>query len=157
MRAKYVMPTTVPCPISTTPKTIIAVRAGGDHGLDLYEWSISFDGISSGLAPVLVELCSWSGSGLGTASGTEAVNPRLIGGRDIGFNSASGKQNYITEPTVLTVIKSMLLVPNGGTFVATWDSMVGIDSGIGEGFAIRATASSAASVNARAYLEFYRI
>lgn len=153
MRAKYSLVTTGAAALAAaTAKTVLGARAGAAFGLDLYEWGVAFDGVTASAVPVLVELCSWSATTTGTST---AATPIQIGGRVIAHGSGTTGQNFTVEPTTLTVIKSMLLTPNGGTFVETLDPMNGIDSDVSQGFAIRCTAP--AIVNARAYMEWFRI
>lgn len=152
MRCKYSVVTTTAVATTAVAKTIIGVRGGNFFGLDLYEWGISFDGITAANAPVLVELCYMTGASSGTFT---AITPIQIGGRIIPHGTFNTGQDYTVEPTVLTVVKSILLTPNGGTFVETWDAMNGMDSALAQGFAIRTTAPN--TVNCRAYLEYCRV
>lgn len=153
MRAKYSLVTTASVALAAaTAKTVLGARAGAAFGFDLYEWGVAFDGVTAANTPVLVELVSWSATSTGTST---AATPIQVGGRTIAHGSGTTGQNFTVEPTTLTVIKSILLTPNGGTFVETLDPMNGLDSDVAQGFGIRCTAAQI--VNVRAYMEWFRI
>ena len=140
--------------VGTTPKSVIGVKATADFGCDLKKYRVAFDGVTASAVPVLVELCytTWATNGPGTNS--TATTVRQDYGRVLsssGFTTAAG---WTSEPTVLTVIESYLLTPNGGTVLYDYPLGDTPDSNYSEGFVIRCTAP--AGVNVRASLVFER-
>ena len=135
---------------AATAKTILAVTAPAQFGIDLTKLRLAFDGVTSSAVPVLVELCSSTGATAGTST---AGTVNQIYGRTItaGFTTA---YNYTVEPTVLTVIESFLITPNGGTYVYDWPLGTSPDTAVSQGFMLRLTAP--AVVNARATFNFER-
>lgn len=152
MRATYSIATSAAAAYGVAAsRTLLAVKGGAAFGVELLEWSVSFDGTSAAGIPCLVELCYLTAAGAGTPV---AVTPVQTGGRTIAHGATVG-QNYSAEPTTLTVIKSMLLTPNGGTWAEQLPPDARPDSAINEGFAIRL--STPAAVNARGTLDWARI
>lgn len=138
---------------AATAKTVLAVIAPAQFGVDLIGYEIAFDGVTASAVPVLVEICSStfaSNSTPGTGNSTATVNQ--IAGRTItaGF---TGFYASTAEPTVLTPIDSFLVTPNGGTVIRDYNGATP-DSAVSNGFVIRCTAPAA--VNARATLFFER-
>ena len=135
-------------------KTILGVLAPAQFGCDLRGFAIAFDGVTNTDKPVLVEVaqCTFATNGPGTNSTSATV--QQVYGRTItaGFTAA---YNWTTEPTVLTVVKTILLTPNGGTYDYDWPLGETFDNAVSVGFAIRCTAPTSA-VNARATLRFER-
>lgn len=139
---------------AATPKTVLAVLAPAQFGVDLVGYEISFDGVTASNAPVLIEICQLtaaSNSTPGTGNTTGTVNQ--VAGRTItaGF---TGFYNCTSEPTVLTPIDSFTITPNGGTIVRDYQAPNTPDTPVSQGIALRLTAPAA--VNARATLFFER-
>lgn len=152
MQSTYALTTTAAAALSAgVAKTILAVRGGAAFGLRLRKWAIGFDGVTASAVPVLVDLCYWSGAGAGTST---AATPVQTGGRVIAHGVGGSGQNFTVEPTALTVIKQVLLTPNGGLLVEEFGLDSEPDSDVLTGFAIRCNAPAA--VNARATLEWAR-
>lgn len=138
---------------AATAKTIIGVKSHANFGLDLKKYRLSFDGVTASAVPALVELCyaTFATNSPGTNSTSTTILQTY--GRLITAGATAGK-TWTTEPTVLTVIDSFLLTPNGGTVLYDWPLGDTPDSALSEGFAIRVNAPAA--VNARATMWFER-
>lgn len=137
---------------AATAKTVLGLKAHANFGLDLLKVSITFDGVTATAVPVLVELCActWATNSPGTNS--TSVTPLQTYGRVVAVGATAGK-TWTTEPTVLTVLKELLLPPTSGLLYDiplgnTWDCDLSL------GFAIRCTAP--AIVNVRATMDFER-
>lgn len=152
MRPTYSIVTTGNAALAAaTAKTVLGIRGNAAFGLDLRKWSVSFDGVTAAAVPVVVDLCYWTFAGGGTSTG---ATPLQVAGRVQAHGTSGGGQNFTVEPTTLTVLKQILLTPNGGLFVEELDKDAGFDTAFLDGFAIRCTAP--AIVNARAFMEFAR-
>lgn len=140
--------------VATTAKTILGVNAPAQFGVDLRGFEIAFDGVTNTDKPVLVEVCqcTFATNPPGTNSTTATV--QQVYGRAItaGFTAAYA---WTTEPTVITVVKTILLTPNGGTYDYDWPLGETFDNDVSKGFAIRCTAPTS-NVNARSTLRFER-
>jgi hypothetical protein len=140
--------------VAATAKSVLGVLAPAQFGCDLRGLEIAFDGITNTDKPVLVEITqsTFATNPPGTASTTATV--AQVYGRAVtaGFTAA---YNWTTEPTVLTVVKTLLLTPNGGTYDYDWPLGETLDNDVSKGFAIRCTAPTNA-VNVRATLRFER-
>jgi hypothetical protein len=151
MRARYSIATPADVALAAaTAKTVLGVRAPASFGLSLDKWSLSFNGVTASAIPVLVELCSWSSATTGTSTAATAAQ---TAGRAI-VHGTTGGYNFTVEPTVLAVLKTYLLTPNGGLIIEEFAPDAGYDNDVSAGFAIRCTA--AAIVSLRAVLEFSR-
>jgi hypothetical protein len=135
--------------VATTAKTILAVIASGQAGIDLRRLRIGFDGVTATDKAVLVELVRYPADGTGTA-GTIAQTS----GRAIASTGFTTKYNYSVEPASATVLDKWLLTPQGGTVVYDFGDD-GPDAGITDLLAIRCTAPTSA-VNATATMWFGR-
>ena len=139
---------------AATAKTVLAVLAPAQFGVDLVGYEIGFDGITASATPVLVEICQLTAatnSTPGTNNTTATVNQTAGRAITAGF---TGFYASTSEPTVLTPIDSFTITPNGGTIVRDYQAPNTPDSPVSQGFAIRLTAPAA--VNARATLWFER-
>lgn len=132
-------------------KSILGVKAGAAFGVQLKSFEVDFDGVTASAVPVLVEVCgaTFATNAPGTASTT--VTEIQLYGR-VGADGCSSAKTWTTEPTVLTVLKSFLLTPNGGLVMYQWPLGQEPDCALGEGFAIRCNAPAA--VNVRGCLAF---
>lgn len=140
--------------VATTAKTVLGVLAPAQFGCDLRGLEIAFDGVTTTDKPVLIEVCSstFATNGPGTNSTSNTV--QQIYGRAVtaGFTSA---YSWSAEPTVLAVLKTIRLTPNGGTYDYDWPLGETLDNDVSKGFAIRCTAPTSA-VNVRASLRYER-
>lgn len=139
---------------AATAKTIIGAKAHANSGLQLKGFLVAFDGVTASAVPVLVEVCycTWGANSPGTNSTSTTV--RQSYGRVLTAGFTAGK-TWTTEPTTLTVIKELLLTPNGGVLSYQWPLGQEPDSALAEGFAIRCNAP--ATVNVRASMDLERI
>jgi hypothetical protein len=137
---------------AATAKTVLAVIAPAQFGVDLVGYEVAFDGVTASAVPVLVEICSSTfatNSTPGTANTTGTVNQTA--GRTItpGF---TGFYASTSEPTVLTPIDSFTMTPNGGTVIRDYNGNTP-DSAVSAGFVIRCTAPAAVNVRATMFFE----
>lgn len=139
---------------AATAKSILGVKAHANSGLQLKEFEVSFDGVTSSAVPVLIEICyaTFATNSPGTAS--TSVTPAQEYGRVLTAGFTAGK-TWTTEPTALTVHKEFLLTPNAGTLLFQWPLGREPDTALAEGFVIRCTAP--ATVNVRATMDVERI
>lgn len=149
-------PATVVALTAATAKSIIGVAGATDFGIDLKKFRVAFDGVTAANAPVLVELCyaTFATNAPGTAS--TSITAIAAAGRQNAATGISAAGNWTTEPTVLTVLDSWLLTPNGGTILYDFQNIGDTpDSALGtQGFVIRCNAPQA--VNVRGTLWFGR-
>ena len=140
--------------VAATAKTVLGVLAPAQFGVDLRGFEFAFDGVTNTDKPNLIEICSatFATNPPGTASTSNTV--QQVYGRSItaGFTSA---YNWTTEPTVLAVLKTIRVTPNGGTYDYDWPLGETLDSAVSTGFAFRFTAPTSA-VNVRASCRFER-
>lgn len=138
---------------AATAKTVLGAKAHANSGLLLKEAFVSFDGITAAAVPVLVELvyATFATNAPGTAS--TSVTPAQLSGRVLTAGFTAGK-TWTTEPTVLTVLKEVLIHPSAGIVyqIPLGDEP---DTALGEGLAIRVTAP--ATVNVRGTMVVSRI
>jgi hypothetical protein len=149
MRCVYTVVTPADVSVSTTPKTVLRILGTSAFGVDLLGFWLGYDG-SAVAEPTTWELCRDDGTTGGTST---AATAQQEGGRVIttGF---VGAYNFTAESTVLTVIKSGLLSPNGGYYEYEYPPDSTPDSDVSDGFALRITSPTA--VNARAGFRFAR-
>lgn len=133
--------------VAATPKTVLGVIAPAQFGIDARALKISFDGVTSTDAPVLVELVVYTADGTGTAGTIAQSSGRSI---TTGFTS---KYNYTVEPTGGTVLERYRVTPIGGTVLL--DLGDDIDTNVSTVLGVRCTAPTSA-VNVDATLVFGR-
>lgn len=142
---------------AATARTCLMVLAPATCGGQLIEVSVTFDGVTAGNTPVLVELVKSSNATNSTpGTGNTSVTP--VQSRGDGNTSGAGLAPLFTsfaastsEPTVLTVVKRWLVPPTSGLL---YQAPLGRELAIipSSGVGIRLTAPQA--VNARVGLEF---
>lgn len=139
---------------AATAKSILGVKAHANSGLQVKGFEVAFDGVTASAVPVLVELCYATFATNSPGTNSTSVTPRQGHGRVLtaGF---TGAKNWTAEPTALTVLKEVLVTPNGGTMIFQFPLGQEPDSALAEGFVIRCTAP--AIVNVRASLSVERI
>jgi len=140
--------------VAATAKSVLGVLAPAQFGVDLRGFEIAFDGVTTTDKPVLVEVCActFATNAPGTNSTSNTV--QQIYGRAIAAG-LTGAYGWTVEPTVLAVLKTLRLTPNGGTYDYDWPLGETLDNDVSKGFAIRCTAPTSA-VNVRASLRFER-
>jgi len=145
--------------VATTAKTVLAILAPAQFGVDLRGVEVAFDGVTTTDKPVLVEigLCTFATNNTpGTNNTNETANITQIYGRSVvtGFTAFSNTTAAF-EPTVITPVKILRLTPNGGTYDYDWPLGETYDSAVSNGFVLRCTAPTSA-VNVRASFRFER-
>ena len=140
--------------VAATAKSILGAKAHANSGLQVKGFLVAFDGVTASAVPVLVELCYSTWATNPPETNSTAVGERQTYGRVIaaGF---TGAKDWTGEPTVLTVIKEMLLSPNGGVISYQYPLGQEPDCALAEGFVIRCNAP--AGVNVRATLDVERV
>jgi hypothetical protein len=134
--------------LAATAKTVLAVIAPAQFGIDLKGFSVSFDGVTAANEPVLIEVVKFTTDGTGTAATVQQLYGRTI---TAGFTA---KRDYSAEPTVPTVLDELSLDPNKGTFYYDVPLGESIDTAVSELIGLRMNAPQA--VNVRARLRFER-
>jgi len=133
---------------------VLNVIAGANQAVTIFEWSVSFDGVTSSAVPATVELCQSTQATAGTGG---ASPPAIVqvGGRPITVQVTSA-HNYTAEPTVLTAIESYYVPQFMGVFVKQYPLGLEPDSDLSGGtvkaLAIRVNVS--ANVNVLAQIRF---
>lgn len=139
---------------AATAKSILGVKAAADFALQVKGFEVSFDGVTASAVPVLVELCYATFGANPPGTNSTGIGENQNYGRVLAAGFTGGK-TWTTEPTTLTVIKELLLTPNGGTLIYQYPLGTEPDCALGEGFVIRCTAP--AIVNVRATMNVERI
>jgi hypothetical protein len=139
---------------AATARTVLAVIAPAQFGVDWTGYEIAFDGVTATNAPVLIELCTFTAatnSTPGTNNTTATVNQ--VSGRSItaGFTAFYASTS---EPTVITPFDSFTITPNGGTIVRDFQAPNTPDTAVSNGILLRCTAAN--SVNVRSTFWFER-
>ena len=139
---------------AATAKSILGVKAHANSGVQVKSLEVAFDGVTASAVPVLIELCyaTFATNSPGTAS--TSVTPAQNYGRVLTAGFTGGK-TWTTEPTVLTVLKELLLPADKGVLAYQFPLGQEPDSALAEGFVIRCTAPAA--VNVRGTLSVERI
>lgn len=135
-------------------KTALNVIAGANQPVSIFEWGISFDGVTSSAVPATVELCQSTQATAGTGG---ASPPAIVqvGGRTISAQVTSA-HNYTAEPTVLTVIEQAYIPQFMGLYVKQYPLGLEPDTDLSGGtvkaLALRVNVS--ANVNVLCYIRF---
>lgn len=134
---------------AATARSVIGAKAHANSGLLLMDFDISFDGVSASAVPVLVELCYATFATKSPGTNSTSITPVQRNGRVLtaGFTAADSWA-AANEPTVLTVMRSKLLTPNGGVILYDYPLGKEPDCALGEGFVIRCTAPAAVNIRA---------
>lgn len=136
-----------------TAKSVLGFTAPSTFGGDLKKVRFSFDGVTAGAVPVLIELCQCTFGANAPGTNSTSVTPVQVYGRSIttGFTAA---KTWTTEPTTITVISDELLTPYGGAEIYDWPLGDTPDCAVSTGFVLRFTAP--VGVNVRAAMWFER-
>lgn len=135
-------------------KTVLNVLSGANQPVSIFEWGISFDGVTSSAVPATVELCQSTQATAGTGG---ASPPAIVqvGGRSITAQPTSA-HNYTAEPTVLTTIEQFFVPQFMGLFVKQYplgfEPDTDLSGGTVKALALRVNVS--ANVNVLAYMRF---
>lgn len=135
-------------------KTVLNVIAGASQPVSVFEWGVSFDGVTSSAVPATVELCQSTQA----TAGTSAASPPAIvqvGGKPITIQPTTG-HNYTAEPTALTVIEQAFVPQFMGYWVKQYPLGLEPDTDLSGGtikaMAIRINVT--ANVNCLAYIRY---
>jgi hypothetical protein len=135
-------------------KTVLNVIAGANQLISVFEWGISFDGVTGTAVPATVELCQSTQAGAGTSA---ASPPAIVqvGGKAYTVQPTTG-HNYTVEPTVLTPIEQFFVPQYMGVLIKQYPLGLEPDTDLSGGtvkaMALRVNVS--ANVNVLAYMRF---
>lgn len=139
---------------TTGAKTALNVIAGANQAVTVFEWGVSFDGVTATAVPATVELCqsTQAGAGTGAASPPAIVQ---IGGRTIAAQPTSA-HNFTVEPTVLTPIEQVFVPQFMGIYVKQYPMGLECDTDLSGGTvkAIAIRVNTSATANVLAYIRF---
>jgi hypothetical protein len=139
---------------TTGAKTVLNVIAGANQPIAIFEWGVSFDGVTASAVPATVELCQSTQAGAGTSAGSVPAIVQ-VGGRQITAQPTSG-HNYTAEPTTLTPIEQKFVPQFMGVYEKQYPLGLEPDSDLSGGtvkaLALRVNVSAA--VNVLAYIRF---
>lgn len=139
---------------ATGAKTALNVIAGANQAVCIFEWGISFDGVTASAVPATVEVCQSTQATAGTSA---ASVPAIVqvGGRTITAQPTSG-HNYTAEPTALTVIEQFYVPQFMGLFVKQYPLGLEPDTDLSGGTvkALALRVNTSATVNCLAYIRF---
>ena len=137
---------------TTGAKTVLNLIAGANQPIQVIEWGVSFDGVTSSAFPATVNLCQSTQAAAGTSGGSI---PAIVQtkGRAITAQMTTG-HNYTAEPTALTVIEQVFVPQFNGIYVRSYGMNEGPDTDLSGGtvkaLCIRVNVS--ANVNCLAYM-----
>lgn len=123
-------------------KTVVNIATPSTIRARVTGVQVSFDGVTAGNVPALVELMRQTSAGTVTA-----VTPVPSDSAAPASLATAGK-NASAEPTGTTVIKSFKLSPNGGTAFVPLQGTDMITVPVSGFFGIRVTAANVVNVNA---------
>lgn len=112
-------------------ETLIQIVAN-TRTVRLSEWSVSFQGITTTDAPVLVQLVRYSTAGTSGASVTPGRRNLVASTAD-----ASVNQQFSAEPTVSEILESHYITPTGGLFVYQYPEDAEVLATAGERLGLR--------------------
>lgn len=138
---------------AATAKTVLAVIAPAQFGVDWTGYEIGFDGVTASAIPVLIELCTFTAASNSTpGTGNTAGTVNQVSGRSItaGFTTFYASTS---EPTVITPFDSFTITPNGGTIVRDFQAPNTPDTAVSNGILIRCTAPAAVNVRSTVWFE----
>lgn len=142
---------------TTVAKTVVGAKAHANSGLQLVQFSISVDGVTTTAVPLLVEVLytTWATNAPGTNS--TLTTPRQTQGRVLAAGFTAGK-TWTAEPTggLTPVYPSFFLPQLMGSFAYDFPLGTEPDTALAEGFLIRLTATFSGSLNVRAGLTVSR-
>lgn len=133
-------------------KTVLNVIAGANQPVCVFEWGVSFDGVTASAVPATVELCTSTQATAGTSAGSI---PAIVQteGRTIAAQFTSG-HNYSAEPTVLVAIEQFYVPQFMGVFVKQYPLGFEPDTDLSGGTikALALRVNVTANVNCLAYM-----
>lgn len=133
-------------------KTVLNAIAGANQPVQIIEWGVSFDGVTSSAVPATVNLCQSTQATAGTSAGSVPAVVQ-VRGRTTTAQFTVG-HNYTAEPTALTVIEQLFVPQYNGIYVRAYGMNEGPDTDLSGGtvkaLAIRVNVT--ANVNCLAYM-----
>lgn len=148
MKAGYTAEVGAPVLLTAaTAKTVLAVIAPAQFGVDLVGFRLGFDGVTAANTPVVVEIVTWTTDGTGTSGTVVQAYGRAI---TAGFTT---KYAYSVEPTTPTLVDRYSLTPNGGAIVYDYPRDRTPDCAVSNLIGIRLTAAQGVSCNATLIFE----
>jgi hypothetical protein len=133
-------------------KTVLNAIAGANQPVQVIEWGVSFDGVTSSAVPATVNLCQSTQATAGTSAGSVPAVVQ-VRGRATAAQFTVG-HNYTAEPTALTVIEQVFVPQYNGIYVrayGTYDSPdTDLSGGTVKALALRINVT--ANVNVLAYM-----
>jgi hypothetical protein len=140
---------------AATAKTLVLINTAAVSPPSIVEVGISFDGVTSSAVPVLVELVSGTAGTAGTPRAALAAGKQLRG--VTAASQTTCADTYTVEPGTQLVNRKWLVSPNGGLFVIQFPlgrEPSGIVTAATDAKTWSVRATSPATVNAHAYIEF---
>lgn len=135
-------------------KTVLNIIAGANQPIQINEWGVSFDGVTSSAVPATVNLCQSTQATTGTA-GASAPAIVQVTGRAVTAQFTTA-HNYTAEPTVLTVIEQTFVPQFMGVYVKQYplgqEPETDLSGGTVKALAIRVNVSANVNVLAYAYV-----
>jgi hypothetical protein len=133
-------------------KTVLNAIAGANQPVQIIEWGISFDGVTSSAVPATVNLCQSTQAGAGTSAGSIPAVVQ-VRGRTTAAQFTVG-HNYSAEPTALTVIEQTFVPQYNGIYVRSYGMNEGPDTDLSGGTvkALALRVNVTANVNVLAYM-----
>ena len=142
MKAGYTAEVGAPVALAAgVAKTVLAVIAPAQFGVDLVGFRLGFDGVTAANTPVVVEIVTWTTDGTGTSGTVVQTYGRAI---TAGFTT---KYAYSVEPTTPTLVDRYSLTPNGGAIVYDYPRDRTPDTAVSNLIGIRLTAAQIVNVN----------
>jgi len=150
MASTYVCQNTV-FSAATGAKTALNIIAGANQPVQIIEWGVSFDGVTSTAVPATVNLCQSTQATAGTSAGSIPAVVQTKG-RSITAQFTVG-HNYTAEPTALTVIEQVFVPQFNGIYVRSYNPGDGPDTDLSGGTvkALAIRVNTSATVNVLAY------
>lgn len=136
---------------TTGAKTVLNLIAGANQPVQIIEWGVSFDGVTSSAVPATVNLCQSTQATAGTSGGSVPAVVQ-VRGRSLGVQFTTG-HNYTAEPTALTIIEQVYVPQYNGIFVRSYGPNEGPDTDLSGGTvkALAIRVNTSATVNVLAY------
>ncbi len=132
-------------------KTALNIIAGANQPIQILEWGVSFDGVTSSAVPATVNLCQSTQATAGTAGASPPAVVQITG-RTISAQFTVA-HNFTAEPTALTVIEQAFVPQFMGVYVKQYplgtEPETDLSGGTVKALAIRVNTS--ATVNVLAY------
>lgn len=151
--AKYACYNTV-FSATTGAKTVLNIIAGANQPIQIVEWGVSFDGVTSSAVPATVNLCQSTQATAGTA-GASPPAVLQVTGRPITAQFTVA-HNYTAEPTALTVVEQVFVPQFMGMYVKQYplgqEPETDLSGGTVKALAIRVNTSATVNVLAYAYV-----